>query len=143
MTSEGLGMSRILAVVMILLWMTNVTVAADEWKKGTRQSVLIEQGAVRLSASQGRSMLAGSTEAAKYARSQWPVTYHAADGFMHIKRPNGKQSVEPYRLRSDGGVCCGPSFKTCHYVLRLKGELVVVRFERPLGVAKIECGKRL
>lgn len=136
-------MYRYLAALVILLVTVNATLAANEWKKGTRESVLMEQGAVRLTASQVRSLLVGSTEAAKYERSKWPVTFYAPDGSMHIKMPNGERRVEPYKLRSDGGVCYGPGLSRCHYFLRLKGELVVVRAGRVLGVAKISRGKRL
>lgn len=136
-------MHRYLAVAFILLVTANATLAAEKWSRGTKEAVLIEQGAVRLSASQVRSLVVGSTEGAKYNRAAWPITYYAPDGSMHIKRPNGKRNVEPYKLRSDGGVCYGPTFSRCHYFLRLKGELIIVRFGRVLGVAKMERGKRL
>ena len=136
-------MHRFLVTLAILLGLTGAALAAEPWKKGTKESVLMEQGAVRLSASQVRSLLVGSTEAAKYERSKWPVTYYAPDGSMHFKRPNGKRGIEPYKIKSDGGVCYDKSFRKCHYFLRLKGELVVVRYGRVLGVAKISRGKRL
>lgn len=136
-------MHRFLVTLAILLGLTSAALAAEPWKKGTKESVLMEQGAVRLSASQVRSLVVGSTEGAKYDRAKWPITYYAPDGSMHIKRPNGKRNVEPYKLRSDGGVCYGPTFNRCHYFLRLKGELIIVRFGRVLGVAKMERGKRL
>lgn len=136
-------MHRFLVTLAILLGLSSTALAADELKKGSKEAVLIEQGAVRLSASQVRSLLVGSTEAAKYERSKWPVTYYAPDGSMHIKRVNGKRDVEPYKINPDGGVCYDKSFRKCHYFLRIKGELVVVRYGRVLGVAKISRGKRL
>lgn len=136
-------MNRVFATVVILLATASSALSANEWAKGTKEAVLIKQGAVRLSASQVRGLIVGSTEAAKYERARWPVTYYAPDGQMDIKLPNGKRTVEKYKLSSDGGVCYGPSLSKCHYVLRLKGELVIVRSGRVLGVATFSRGKRL
>lgn len=136
-------MRSIVAALVILLGTSDLALSANEWAKGTKEAVLIKQGAVRLSASQVRSLVVGSTEAAKYERAKWPVTYYAPDGQMDIKLPNGKRTVEKYKLRSDGGVCYGPSLSKCHYILRVKGELVIVRSGRVLGVATFTRGKRL
>ena len=127
----------------LLLGTANLGIAAEKLSKGTSEAVLIKQGAVRLSASQIRGLLVGSTEAAKYERSKWPVTFYAPDGMMYIKLPSGKRTVEGYKLKSDGGVCYGSSFSKCHYFYRVKGELVAVRSGRVLGVATISRGKRL
>ena len=136
-------MRRIIAALVIFLGTSELAFSANEWAKGTKEAVLIKQGAVRLSASQVRGLIVGSTESAKYERARWPVTYYAPDGQMDIKLPNGKRTVEKYKLSSDGGVCYGPSLSKCHYVLRLKGELVIVRSGRVLGVATFNRGKRL
>lgn len=136
-------MRRIIAALVIFFGTSELAFSANEWAKGTKEAVLIKQGAVRLSASQVRGLIVGSTEAAKYERARWPVTYYAPDGQMDIKLPNGTRTVEKYKLSSDGGVCYGPSLSKCHYVLRLKGELVIVRSGRVLGVATFNRGKRL
>lgn len=136
-------MLRFLAFLVTLLVAPNVASASENWTKGTSEAVLVKQGAVRLSAGQIRSLLVGSTEAAKYERSKWPVTFYSPDGKMYIRLPSGKRTVEAYKLKSDGGVCYGSSFTKCHYFYRVKGELVAVRSGRVLAVATVSRGKRL
>ena len=136
-------MNRVLSTLIILLGATSSTLAAENWSKETSQSVLLRQGAKQLSASQVRSLIVGSTEAAKYERANWPVTYYSADGSMYIKQRDGKRTVEKYQLRSDGGVCYDKSFSKCHYYLRLNGEIIAVRRGGVLAVAQFVPGKRL
>lgn len=136
-------MRRLLAILVAFLVVAGGEASAENWSKGTREDVLIKQGAVRLTASQVRSLLVGSTEAAKYERSKWAVAYYAPDGSMYVKLPSGKRATEKYQLRPDGRVCYDKSFSKCHYFLRLRGELVAVRSGRVLGVATIAPGKRL
>lgn len=136
-------MLRTLAFLVTFLVAANPASASENWTKGTSDSVLVKQGAVRLSAGQIRSLLVGSTEAAKYERLRWPVTFYSPDGKMYIRLPSGKRTVEDYKLKSDGGVCYGSSFTTCHYFYRVKGELVAVRSGRVLAVATVSRGKRL
>lgn len=136
-------MRKIIAFLAVFLSLSNAALSAETWSKGTSEAVLIKQGAVRLSAGQVRSLLVGSTEAAKYERSKWPVTFYSPDGKMYIKLPSGKRTIEAYKLASDGGVCYGSSFSKCHYFYRVKGELVAVRSGRVLAVAKISGGKHL
>lgn len=136
-------MNRGFATLVILLATASSALSANEWAKGTNEAVLIKQGAVRLSAYQVRGLVVGSTEAGKYERSKWPVAYYAPDGQMDIKLPSGKRTVEKYKISSDGGVCYGPSLSKCHYIFRLKGELIAVRSGRVLGVATYSRGKRI
>lgn len=136
-------MRKVIAFMAVLFALSNASLSAETWPKGTSESVLIKQRAVRLSAPQIRGLLVGSIEAAKYERSKWPVTFYSPDGNMYIKLPSGKRTVEGYKLKSDGGVCYGSSFSKCHYFYRVKGELVAVRSGRVLGVATISRGKRL
>lgn len=136
-------MPKLLAIAALVLVAGSGVAASENWGKGTREDVLLKQGAVRLSASQVRVLLVGSTEAGKYERSKWPVTYYAPDGAMHVRLPGGKRTVEAYRLAPDGRVCYGTSFRQCHYFLRLRGELIAVRSGRVLGVATISRGKHL
>ena len=132
-----------MSVVVLLLLVATNAMAAENWPRGTSQSVLLKQGAKQLSASQVRSLIGGSTEAAKYERANWPVAYYSADGSMYIKQRDGKRTVEKYKLRSDGGVCYDKNFRKCHYYLRLNGEIVAVRYGSVLAVAQFVPGKRL
>lgn len=136
-------MRMIISFMAVLFALSTAALSAETWSKGTSEAVLVKQGAVRLSAGQIRSLLVGSTEAAKYERSKWPVTFYSPDGKMYIRLPNGKRTVEDYKLKSDGGVCYGSSFTKCHYFYRVKGELVAVRSGRVLAVATVSRGKRL
>ena len=135
-------MKKAIAALAILL-VSLSSASADDWSRGTSEATLLKQGAVRLSAAQVRGLLVGSTEAAKYARAQWPVTFYAPDGVMHIRLPSGKRTTEPYKMKPDGGVCYGKSFTRCHYFMRLQGELVAVRNGRVLAVASIVRGRHL
>ena len=121
---------------------TNATLA-ENWAKGTREAVLVKQGAVRLSAAQVRALIVGRTEAAKYERSRWPVTFYSSDGMMYIRLPSGGKTMEPYKIKPDGGICYEKAFTKCHYYLRLKGELIAVRRGSVLGVATIVSGMHL
>ena len=98
-------MPRAVGFLVTLLLATTPALATEKLIKGTSEAVLVKQGAVRLSAGQIRSLLVGSTEAAKYERPKWPVTFYSPDGKMYIRLPSGKRTVEGYKLESDGGVC--------------------------------------
>ena len=125
--------------VVILLGAASSAFAAENWPKGTDQSVLLKQGAVRLPASQVRGLITGKTEMAKYDKANWPVCYYSPDGKLYCVSTAGKKTVENWVVRSDGSVC----YSKCHYYLRLKGELVAVRSGRVLGVARLVPGNHL
>lgn len=113
---------------------------AENWNKGTQEAALIKQGAVRLSASQVRSLIVGRTEEAKYDPAKWPICYYSPDHKLYCAAVDRmKRTVESWQIKPDGSVC----YSRCHYYLRLKGEVVAIRAGRVLGVARLTPGNRL
>lgn len=113
------------------------SIAAENWKRGTSESVLVKQGAVRLSATQVRSLITGNTEKWRYGGGS-DACYYAAEGKLTCKK-SGKITVENWSVKSDGRVC----YRNCHYYLRLKSELVAVRNGSVIGVVRFVGGNRL